>query len=490
MEKFVISGSKSDKIKFDLVIPKAKHFETQTVFKGEKVLQLQHVINDAVQNKHKLHGCSIYDHIKPFIRTENGSLLNLPRSLQHILLKHPLPLSQGPVLLPLDTDTEDKLTIGEVLCMKTSFSHKDAQHCSDWFPVSIGGSDWREARYEVRELQYSLSGAASTRSMGLVYNCTGHNCVIHYPCTVCTDPNAKCKVQCGAESCNQCTSQCREQNIKLARLFNSDHYTLVTMKIDKYQFATPYAGIPLNCLKCSDDVLEHQSFHLVFHTRCRFCRQELQHFEQRSIETKSDYKSVDRYLQGQENRTCSFCLKTFFGISARRKHEENVHQGKDKLFKCDLCVKTYSNSDALKYHKDTKHKEIVSKFDCSLCGLQFSTERNLLRHGQVIHSEENDSKFECAECGKTFSRKDAHVRHEREKHHGSKANLCYVEDLDSLTSINCAKCSSTFKRRFDLKRHQQTAHGQDEVKQFKCPKCEKTFARKFALNRHIKTFHQ
>ena len=181
MEKFDISGSKSDKIKFDLVIPKAKHFETQAVFKGEKELQPQHVINDAVQNKHRPYGCSIYDHIKPFIRTENGSLLNLPRSLQHILLKHPLPLSQGPVLLPLDTDTEDKLTIGDVLCMKTSFSHKDAQHCSDWFPVSIGGSDWREARYEVRELQYSLSGAASTRSMGLVCTCTGHNYITYHP---------------------------------------------------------------------------------------------------------------------------------------------------------------------------------------------------------------------------------------------------------------------------------------------------------------------
>ena len=186
---------------------------------------MQHVINDAVQNKHKPYG-----HIKPFIREENGLRLDLPKSLQHILAKHPLPLSQGPVLLPLDTDTEDKLTVSEVLRVKTCFGHDHSQPCSEWFPVSIGGSDWSEALYEVRELRYYLSGAASTRSMGLVYTCTGHNCVIHCPCTVCTDPNAKCKVQCGVESCNQCTSQCREQNIKLVRLFNSDHYTLVTME--------------------------------------------------------------------------------------------------------------------------------------------------------------------------------------------------------------------------------------------------------------------
>ena len=107
MEKFVIFGSKSDNIKFDLAIPKAKHFKIQAVFNGEKQLQLKHVINDAVKSKHKTYGCETYGHIKPFIVTENGSWLDLPKSLQHLIVKHPLPLSQGPVLLPLDTDTED-----------------------------------------------------------------------------------------------------------------------------------------------------------------------------------------------------------------------------------------------------------------------------------------------------------------------------------------------------------------------------------------------
>jgi len=105
---------------------------------------------------------------------------------------------------------------------------------------------------------------------GLVYTSTSHNCVIHCPCTICTDPNAECKLFCKTEACSECTSQCQEHKIKLPRLFNSNS-DLVTMKIDMYQFATPHAGIPLNCLKCTDDVLEHQIFHLVFHTRCRFC---------------------------------------------------------------------------------------------------------------------------------------------------------------------------------------------------------------------------
>ena len=51
MKKFVINGSNSEEVKFDLAIPKAKHFEVQAVFKGEKLLQVQHVINDAVQTR-------------------------------------------------------------------------------------------------------------------------------------------------------------------------------------------------------------------------------------------------------------------------------------------------------------------------------------------------------------------------------------------------------------------------------------------------------
>ena len=127
--------------------------------------------------------------------------------------------------------------------------------------------------------------------------------------------------------------------------------------------------------------------------------------------------------QGQENRTCSFCLKTFFGITARRKHEENVHQGKVKGFKCDLCDKSYSNNNALSYHKNTKHEDIVSKFNCNVCGLKFSTDRTLSRHRKSIHGEENGSgeaKFDWSQCGTTFSR------------------------------INCDICGSTFKRKSGL----------------------------------------
>ena len=54
MEKFVIKGKGSNSdYTFGVAIPKAKHFHIQAVFKGEKKLQVQHVINDAEQIKHK-----------------------------------------------------------------------------------------------------------------------------------------------------------------------------------------------------------------------------------------------------------------------------------------------------------------------------------------------------------------------------------------------------------------------------------------------------
>ena len=87
-------------------------------------------------------------------------------------------------------------------------------------------------------------------------------------------------------------------------------------------------------------------------------------------------------------------------------------------------------------------------------------------------------------------RKDAFMRHKREMHFDANANIEFVEDLASLTSISCASCGSTFKRKSDLKRHQQTAHAKGEIQQFKCSHCEKTFSRKFAMNRHLSTFHK
>ena len=64
MENCFIKGSNSNKIEFNLAIPKAKHFQIQAVFKGERQLQVKHIINDAVKSKHKPYGSCTYGHIK------------------------------------------------------------------------------------------------------------------------------------------------------------------------------------------------------------------------------------------------------------------------------------------------------------------------------------------------------------------------------------------------------------------------------------------
>ena len=49
--------------------------------------------------------------------------------LQSFMGAHNFPLFQGPVFLPIDTATEEKLTVGQVLITRTVFGHSEGQDC-------------------------------------------------------------------------------------------------------------------------------------------------------------------------------------------------------------------------------------------------------------------------------------------------------------------------------------------------------------------------
>ena len=84
---------KIGKRQFNLTMPKSRHYSVHAVKDGEKELLEKLLIEKAVAgNKSEAH------HIQPFVQMGE----NLPRTLQTILLKHPYPLSQGPVMLPVD----------------------------------------------------------------------------------------------------------------------------------------------------------------------------------------------------------------------------------------------------------------------------------------------------------------------------------------------------------------------------------------------------
>ena len=55
---------------------------------------------------------------------------------------HDFPLFQGPVVLPLDTATEEKLSVDQVLIKRTVFTHSGDQACGEWEPIATGLLAW------------------------------------------------------------------------------------------------------------------------------------------------------------------------------------------------------------------------------------------------------------------------------------------------------------------------------------------------------------
>ena len=186
MEKFLVKDEKfcltgvSDKLssrKFQLTLPRGKHFEVHAVKNCENETSVQELLKIAVNKE-------AYDayHNGPFGYIK-GERVELPRTLQEILSKNPFPISQGPVMPPIDCHSTrcfgqrtTPKSISEVLTSRTIFSHNENQSCYEWSPVSSGVSSWdpKLPTYNVGDATFSVQGAASTVDMGVVYSC--ENC--------------------------------------------------------------------------------------------------------------------------------------------------------------------------------------------------------------------------------------------------------------------------------------------------------------------------
>ena len=114
--------------------------------------------------------CGPLDHYKPrqVIRNHSEDLSNV---LQSVLGVHDFPLFQGPVVLPLDTATEEKLSVDQVLIIRTVFTHIGDQGLSAWNVTSDMESYDDSTDYDVSEIEVTLEGVASTRFMSIIYPC-------------------------------------------------------------------------------------------------------------------------------------------------------------------------------------------------------------------------------------------------------------------------------------------------------------------------------
>jgi hypothetical protein len=489
MEKFILKGSsKSDTSAFMFLdLPTSKRFDVIASKNVEKVLQPKLLIEKAISR-----GKCESSHVRPCAVVE-GRFEDLPGTLRHLHGDHPYPVSQGPLVLPIDSNISPKRPEWIVFRKKTQFRHIHSQKCLEWASEVTGTTAWsdKENIFLVSDVVSRIQGPASTRDMRVLYTChmsSWSGCVIPCPCSICTKTREHCIDLHKSEVCEECSSQCTTHKIKLLRLFNpvTDHFTIVTEKINKYRFAHGYAGIPTDCESCSEDVLEHQCLHLVFHARCRFCRYDMRPMLDGAVITLTDYIEEDNCQKQLDEKTCSCCLLVSQNKLSRIKHEAVVHEKTEQKYRCEKCEKSYSNINALVYHT-SKHEEfaVMTKHVCALCGKQFSSSGSLDKHNQIKHGEFVES-HQCELCPKKFAWKTGLNRHKREQHY-DKMNVDFHEGgSGGLENFTCDQCKLEFKRNYDLKRHLSSAHS--DIK-FDCSFCDKTFSRKDIMIRHVKAKH-
>ena len=141
MEKFILRGYSSDQEgvggrKFGLNLPQAKTFKLVAVKNCETTTYPEKLILSAVMRRKTRMRQHEKSHIMPIVLVDND-VLNLPKTLQQILSSHPFPLSQGPIILPLDTNTEPRKLSPKLLKPKLSSAIVAPRLVAAGFPWSL-----------------------------------------------------------------------------------------------------------------------------------------------------------------------------------------------------------------------------------------------------------------------------------------------------------------------------------------------------------------
>lgn len=493
MTAVTLFGIRNSTTNYKLSLPLARNIETNEPRGKSEVTKelirefIERTVSTRDKTKHIKYSGGIKKKTLPngdlIIRHTSGD--NDPDVIKKLLHGHPCPAGQGPFISYIDHDF--------ALC--TLFSHSSDQACFDWAPVEKDG--W-VIEYNVKAIEekgYSLEGPASNLDMRILYTCQLNKCSIHCCCNLCMDKRINCRMSCKMDVCQECSSQCSDHKIKFERLFdvNTDQFTLVTSQLDAYRYAVPYAGIPLQCSKCKQDLLDHQTFHVVYHMRCKFCRHATRPYERSVGVLPVDYKEREKEIRRREDMTCEFCFEKLSDKYVRIRHEKTEHgECRAKNFQCPDCKKSYSNKNALNYHTASKHQLNISgqNFICELCGQQFLSKLILSNHRKTLHDESliestDVQVFSCNKCDHKFTNSRNMLRHKKEVHLISSKYLLFA-DPESF-GFKCETCDQKFERKDHLKRHVSTVHKENTDKRFTCENCSKSFGRIDSLKRHNKS---
>ena len=205
-------------------------------------------------------------------------------------------------------------------------------------------------------------------------------------------------------------------------------------------------------------------------------------------------KTDNNLAQGELDRKCALCRKSFKTNEALQKHL--LSHLKAKTYQCDVCYKSFSQKSNLSRH--IKNHEKKEDWKCSFCDKRFCYKSSLARH-KLMHQKER-KQYICNVCSKTFTMEQTLKLHIL-IHSGRKPHKCpdcerafrQKSQLDTHRKTHitktekhtrwCIICDKSILGETSYKRH-MAMHGNNE-KQFHCTMCDQSFSVKGNLQTHM-----
>ena len=301
----------------------------------------------------------------------------------------------------------------------------------------------------------------------------------------------KCKIPCPCSLCCTNRGQCSLHKIKHPELFHEAEHAVSIRSSEQHcedvdffvsSYVNKYSGIPLSCSPCSKDLLHHNSYHLTFHSACKFC---MQNWYKLYPTNKKEFNKKKHEEDYYYRCVCPHCDKIFSEPYLVRKHIEYVHE-KNTSYNCDECNRSFQSKQAKEYHQSVYHSDKTLAEKCKVCKKSFPSKVSLENHAKYVHS--NEPKYSCKDCDAKFTQRKNLKAHTLRVHDINQYKEVY-HDKEEPKKFQCELCNSSYKNKNNLNYHHRVKHENTDDQTFNCDLCAKTYMNKRSLSSHIRLKH-